>query len=152
MIFGVSAHLAIESVVAGLRTEALGTDPVRGVPVTLTTYRGALRVRQVSTGSMTMDPDGIHVAAFFVPDSPPWHKPPHAVATEVFLRFYRIRSGETQAQGVREATADLADDPRGGSDRWLRVTFEMPRTTEYAELGYQVIVVTDRPGTAPQPG
>ena len=128
---------------AGLCTKAFGVDPVRDVPVTITTYRGELRVRQVTTGATAMDPDNTHVAAFHVPDSPSWHQPPRAVAAEMSLRFYRVR-GDTQAQGVLEVTAELADDPHGGRDRRLRVTFEMPRSTEYAELGYQVVVVTDR--------
>jgi hypothetical protein len=50
-IFGVPGHLVIDNVEAGLHAEALGTDPVRGAPVTLKTYRGELRVRSVTRSS-----------------------------------------------------------------------------------------------------
>lgn len=133
-------QLVIETVTPGLCTQALGRDPARGVPVAITTYRGDLQVRQVTTGATTLDPDLIHVAAFLVPDAPV-PAAPYAVAAEVFLRFYRTRGGGTQAQGVRNVDTDVAADR-------LRVTFEMPRSTEYAELGYQVVVVTDAEASA----
>jgi hypothetical protein len=100
-----------------------------------------VRVRRHTSGVVTLRAEQTYPAGFLVPAAPGPDRTPRAVDAALELRYFHDNNDQSYSQGVRNVGVQVVPDPDGGPAPRFWVAFEMPQTTELAELGYRVLVV-----------
>ncbi len=136
-----SGQLVVEALVPGLVTEVPAVVPGTDEPARLVTHRGHVRVRRHTSGIVALRAEQTYPTGFLVPAAPGQDRLPRAVDAGLELRYFHDNKDQSYSQGVRNITVRAVADPDGGSAPRFWVAFEMPQTTEFAELGYRVTVV-----------
>ncbi|WP_155371052.1 hypothetical protein [Catellatospora vulcania] len=134
--------LELRAVVPGPRAYHAGVDPATGEQVRSTVYSGYLCLARRAGFRGAVRLDDLQEITVFLPDSLPYPQPPLALSVELSVRRFRSTGNPGAVHiGACDERVEVADDPRGGEHRWLRLTF---RTAVYShdlvEINYRVSV------------
>lgn len=132
--------LELRAVVPGSRAFLDGVDPTTGEPVRTTVYSGHVSLARSTAFRGAVRLDDLQEISVFLPDSLPYPQPPLALSVELSVRRFRSTANLSAVHvGACDERIEVADDPRGGEHRWLRLTFRTPiYSHDLVEINYRV--------------
>jgi hypothetical protein len=137
--------LELRAVVPGPRLFFDGVDPTTSRPVRSTVYSGHLCLARRAGFRGAVRLEDLQEFSVFLPDSLPYPQPPSALSVELSVRRFRSTGNIGAVHvGACDERIEVADDPRGGEHRWLRLTFRTPiYSHDQVEINYRVTAQSD---------